>query len=166
MQLFQVSLSETILSFDQEIAKTIQECDGDADIKSVVWEIYKCFINNKNALLATFRAFMSQGVEFPDPPIQVNEYVGPPGGIHLMKRLEVLYPDISHSARLWGVHYLFSHLFHISLLQASPFGEQQLAHLPFFEEGFKQRSLSVFVDAIVAKIQDDSVDWDSIECKL
>lgn len=161
--LFQTVVREHIQSLDNELKDSLLS-DPSMTTKEAIWIIYQCFIKNGDSLLSIFRVMLTSGAEFPDSPIKVGEFIGPPGGAYLLDIIKrEVGPSVNKGALLWAVHLLFSHLFHISVLICTEFGEQKLAKLPFFQDDYKKRTLDLFVESILTKIQEQGIDWSQLD---
>ncbi len=157
-KLFQSVLIENMKILESSLKETLS--DPGPSINTAVWKLYCCFLDNSESFLSVFKVMLSNNVEFPDSPIRLGEFIGPPGGQLLFEIIQQKSSDtIPDTALLWAVHMISTHVLHSVLLYASPFGQQKLVDLPFCQPDFKQHSLNIFVDSILEKISDQNVDW-------
>ena len=155
--LFQAVIVENMTLLDQVLLEALG--DKDLCLADAIWIFYTCLLGNQNAFLSIFRLFLSGSVNFPDSPISVGKVIGPPGANHLLRVLEREVPGLCQEAYIWAVHILSTHLFHVVLMQVSPFGQQKLQNLYFCQEDYKKKSFEIFTYAVVAKLRDGSIDW-------
>lgn len=124
--------------------------DKNLNLKEFSWRVFEFFIDNKSALLNTFKIIIDEEVELSELAFSDEEpEIGPPGSMAMRQKIISEIGVLDDDEIDWAVRVIFSNLIHWAIVKNSPFLNKRCAKDKFLKIEEQKKSIYKLVESTV-----------------